>query len=602
MERRESMDWTSYAQRLIYENGEYHLIIYLPDDVEFSKEFGEQTLEKEKNNIRKYIEKTYPTIKVSSVKFMTGSIIAATLMLQSPSTKTYAAASSFNQTNSIQLRINNRYVNSDTSPVIENGRVLVPIRIVGESLGAYVHWKSKEKVAVIKKDDTTIELQANSTKAFVNGKVHFLDAAPRIYNGRLMVPIRFVSESFKIPVDWDHKAKVVLINSSLPKASDYLVQKGDTLYGIASKHKVSVSDLMEWNKLKSETIYVGQLLRVVPPSIIIEGPEVSLDEMKIIAYKFDTVLGFTVKYYEGHLSSYNSLKNNNAKITDIASFSHGMRIDGSLETDYPPEETIAYSNQKEINSLMLIHNAQGGRFHKELAEEVLEDPVLRDKLVKSVLAEIEKYGYNGVEVDIEGLGPDSRAEYTSFIKELKAELGPKGYMVSATLPAKTADYLRDNWTGAYDYKAIGQYADRVIIMTYDEHWSGGVPGPVASYGWVEKVINYAVKEIPPQKLLMGIAAYGYDWSIDGKNGKAVTVSEINNYLKKYGGKILWNDTYKVPYYRYKDENGDDRIVWFENLQSSQFKMKLAKDKGLQGIAIWRLGLETKDFWNGISNK
>ncbi|HOA81790.1 MAG TPA: stalk domain-containing protein, partial [Defluviitaleaceae bacterium] len=142
MERRESMDWTSYAQRLIYENGEYHLIIYLPDDVEFSKEFGEQTLEKEKNNIRKYIEKTYPTIKVSSVKFMTGSIIAATLMLQSPSTKTYAAASSFNQTNSIQLRINNRYVNSDTSPVIENGRVLVPIRIVGESLGAYVHWKS----------------------------------------------------------------------------------------------------------------------------------------------------------------------------------------------------------------------------------------------------------------------------------------------------------------------------------------------------------------------------------------------------------------------------------------------------------------------------
>ena len=181
-------------------------------------------------------------------------------------------------------------------------------------------------------------------------------------------------------------------------------------------------------------------------------------------------------------------------------------------------------------------------------------------------------------------------------------MGPKGYMVSATLPAKTADYLRDNWTGAYDYKAIGQYADRVIIMTYDEHWSGGVPGPVASYGWVEKVINYAVKEIPPQKLLMGIAAYGYDWSIDGKNGKAVTVSEINNYLKKYGGKILWNDTYKVPYYRYKDENGDDRIVWFENLQSSQFKMKLAKDKGLQGIAIWRLGLETKDFWNGISNK
>lgn len=596
------MKWDQYTKRLIFENGEYHLIIYLPEETEFSNEFGELFFQKEKDTIQKYIKNAYPNIKITSIKFMTGSIIAATLMIQNPSVKTYGATSSSYQTHSIELRINNQYVNSDTPPTMENGRVLVPIRVVGESLGAYVHWEPKDKVAIIKKDDTTIYLQANLPQAFVNGKLHFLDTPPRIINGRLMVPIRFVSESFNIPVDWNNDAKIVLINSSLPKTSDYIVKKGDTLYEIALKFNISVSDLKVWNKLNSETVYVGQLLRVVPPSIIIEGPGPSLDEIKVVPYKFDTVLGFTVKYYEGHLGSYNSLKANNGKITDIATFSHGMRSDGTLQVDYVPSETLSYSDQKEIHSLMLIHNAQGGSFHKGLAEEVLENPILRNKLIKSVLAEIEKYGYDGVEVDIEGIGADTRAEYTSFIKELKAELGPKGYMVSATLPAKTADYVRDNWTGAYDYKAIGQYADRVVLMTYDEHWSGGTPGPVASYGWVEKVINYAVKEIPSSKLVMGIAAYGYDWTIEGKNGKAVTVSEINQYIKKYGGKILWNDTFKVPYYRYKDENGTDRIIWFENVQSTQFKFKLAKDKGLQGVAIWRLGLENNEFWNGISNK
>lgn len=596
------MNWASYAQRLIYENGEYHLIIYLPEDAEFAKEFGELSLEKEKNNILSYIKTAYPAVKIQSVKFMAGSIITATLMLHNPTTKVNAASSSFNQTKSIQLRINNRYVQSDTPPVIENGRVLVPVRIVGESLGAYVYWDSKEKVAIIKKGDTTIRLQANSLKAFIDGKTHFLDAAPKIINGRLMVPIRFVSEAFKIPVDWNHEAKVVLINSSLPKVSDYVVQKGDTLYGIAIKHKITVEELKEWNQLKSDVIYVGQLLRVVPPSIIIEDPGSPLEEMEPIAYQFDTVLGFTVKYYEGHLSSYNSLKSNHQKITDVVTFSHGIKTDGSLESDYDQGEILAYSREKKIDSSMLIHNAKGGSFHKELAEEVLEDPILRNQLVKNILTEIEKSGYKGVTIDIEGIGPDVRAEFSSFIKELKAELGPKKYILSVCVPAKMADYPKDNWTGAFDYKTIGQYADRVIIMTYDEHWSGGSPGPVASYDWVENVINYAVGEISPKKILMGIAAYGYDWPIEGKNGKAVTVSEINDYLKKYGGKILWNDTFKVPYYRYKDESGKERIVWFENLQSSQYKMQLAKKKGLEGIAIWRLGLENKEFWDGIKNK
>ncbi|MBZ4666996.1 MAG: glycoside hydrolase family 18 [Defluviitaleaceae bacterium] len=600
------MNWDRYKQRIVYENGEYHLIIYLPEDIEFSKEFGDVEQEHKKLGLETYIKKVYPNLKISSVRFMTGSLIAFQLILNPYfSTAAYGAVSkntSTQQTKRIQIRINNRYIESDTPPVIENGRVLVPIRLISEFLGASVHWDNIDKIAIITKDNKSIYLQANLPQAFINGKMYFLDTPPKVINGRLMVPIRFISESFNLPVNWDNASKTVLINSDLPQVSDYVVKKGDSLSVIAAKFNITVSDLKKWNNLSSDTIYVGQLLRVVPPSVIVEGSGPSLEDIEVIPYKFDTVLGFTVKYYEGHLGSYNSLKTYNGKITEVATFSHGMKADGTLIVDYPQNEILDYSQQQGIKSLMLIHNAQGGSFQKTLAENVLENPILRDKLVKSVLSEIEKYGYDGVEVDIEGIGADTRAEYTSFIKELKAALGPKGYIVSATVPAKTADYINDQWTGAYDYKAIGQYADRVVLMTYDEHWSGGTPGPVASYDWVEDVINFAVKEILPQKVVMGIAAYGYDWTIDGKNGKAVTASEINDYIKRYGGKILWNDTFKVPYYRYKDEKGNDRIVWFENAQSTQFKLKLAKAKGLQGIAIWRLGLENSEFWKGLSPK
>ncbi|NLM13408.1 MAG: LysM peptidoglycan-binding domain-containing protein, partial [Epulopiscium sp.] len=161
-----------------------------------------------------------------------------------------------------------------------------------------------------------------------------------------MVPIRFVSEAFNMPVDWDHTSKTVLINSALPKVSDYVVKKGDSLSVIAAKFGVTVSDLKQWNNLNSDTIYVGQLLRVVPPSVIIDGSGPSLEDIEVIPYKFDTVLGFTVKYYEGHLGSYNSLKTYNGKITEVATFTHGMKEDGTLAVDYPQTETLSYSEQK----------------------------------------------------------------------------------------------------------------------------------------------------------------------------------------------------------------------------------------------------------------
>jgi len=69
---------------------------------------------------------------------------------------------------------------------------------------------------------------------------------------------------------------------------------------------------------------------------------------------------------------------------------------------------------------------------------------------------------------------------------------------------------QDNWSSAFDYAAIGKYADWVQIMTYDEHWSGGTPGPIASLPWVENVIKYAITVIPKEKILLGVAAYGYD--------------------------------------------------------------------------------------------
>ena len=92
------------------------------------------------------------------------------------------------------------------------------------------------------------------------------------------------------------------------------------------------------------------------------------------------------------------------------------------------------------------------------------------------------------------------------------------------------------------------YSDQIVLMTYDEHYPGGTPGAIASIGWVENVIKYAVTVIPKEKLLLGTAAYGYDWSSNGT--KAYSISGIYNLASTYGAVIKWDSVSQSPYFTY----------------------------------------------------
>jgi spore germination protein YaaH len=168
------------------------------------------------------------------------------------------------------------------------------------------------------------------------------------------------------------------------------------------------------------------------------------------------------------------------------------------------------------------------------------------------------------------------------------------------VPAKTSDSPTNSWNGAYDYASIYKYVDALILMTYDEHYSGGSPGAIASIGWVTNVINYASAVIPKDKIYLGLAAYGYDWSSQGT--KAYSINGCYNLAASYGAAIQWDSSSQTPYFNYADSSGIAHTVWFENAQSISYKLDVVNTSALKGIAIWRLGLENTDYWNMINTK
>ena len=326
-----------------------------------------------------------------------------------------------------------------------------------------------------------------------------------------------------------------------------------------------------------------------------DSTHISLITAQITATAKKTVLGFTTYYYSGDTSSYNSMTANTSTLDEIAANTYTTDALGTI-TGLVPSSQIAYANSNNIKSLAMITN----NFDGNIAKALLESSINRQALINNILSAMKLNGYKGVNVDLEGVYYYDRSYLTTFMNELYSTLHPQGYYVTMAIPAKTSDSPTSAWDGAFDYAALPNYTDQVVLMTYDEHYPGGTPGAIASIGWVENVIKYAITVIPKEKLLIGTAAYGYDWSSNGT--KAYGISGVYNLASSYGATIKWDSIAQAPYFTYSDAAGVAHTVWFENAQSLNYKLDLVNSYNLSGIAIWRLGLENADYWTSIKTK
>lgn len=224
------------------------------------------------------------------------------------------------------------------------------------------------------------------------------------------------------------------------------------------------------------------------------------------------------------------------------------------------------------------------------AQALLASPVARRRAVAQMLTMVEADGFDGVNLDWEGLYPSDRRAFTTFVDSLAAAFHRQGYYVTLSLPAETRATASpgDSWTGAYDYRALGRAADLMMVMAYDEHWQGGPPGPIAGKAWVRSVLTYTISQVSPAKVILGIPGYGYDWS--GEGAIALTFEQAQALEHEYDPSTATNHFQYV-------QNGTLHSVWFENTASLLSKVSLVSGFELRGIALWRLGIEDPKIWD-----
>ena len=163
--------------------------------------------------------------------------------------------------------------------------------------------------------------------------------------------------------------------------------------------------------------------------------------------------------------------------------------------------------------------------------------------------------------------------------------------VFIALAPKTSRDQRGLLYEAHDYAGMGAAADRSLVMAYEWGYTYGPPMAVAPFSNVEQVMNFAVGEIPPEKMLMGLPNYGYDWRLPYEKGRPAR--SIGNYeavalARKYGAEIQYDETAQTPWFRYYNHRGDQHEVWFEDARSYQAKLGLAASLGVRGVSIWNV--------------
>lgn len=370
----------------------------------------------------------------------------------------------------------------------------------------------------------------------------------------------------------------------------YVVKQGDNVDDIAKRYGIIVERLVRDNQIEPPyRLAVGQslllqnnedtawLMNDTIGSIGTFGPRLPL-ETNGYAYPFidRKILAETLGY-----------------LTDLSVFSYGFRADGELipprqSADWMVTEALARGTRP---MLVLTPLGADGHFNNNLVSVLVRNMDIQQRLIRNLWAEMQEKQYGGVDIDFEYVLAEDRVGFAAFVGRVRKILNIFEYKVTVALAPKTSKDQKGLLYEAMDYRLLGAAANQVMLMTYEWGYTYGPPMAVAPLNMVRRVVEYAVTEIPKEKISLGIPNYGYDWPLPYEQGitKAQSISnqEAVQLAIDHGVEIRFDDTAQSPYFQYW-QYGIEHEVWFEDIRSISAKFALIKEFELHGAGYWQI--------------
>ncbi len=235
----------------------------------------------------------------------------------------------------------------------------------------------------------------------------------------------------------------------------------------------------------------------------------------------------------------------------------------------------------------------GNDFDPVRVSKLFDSEQLQKAFIDKMIIQAKIKGYKGWDFDFEEVAASDVTRYVDFLHKTKEKFTDAGLLLSVTVHAKNG---QKEWEGSlgHDYKALGEVADWVRLMAYDFHSAGSQPGPVTPLDKLAETLQYAKDTIPAEKIVLGLPTYGYDWGKD--KGKSVLYEDAVAIMNKYKVNAQRDGKSGALTVKYKDDEGVDHEMWFEDGESTQKKIELAKLYGVYKYVFWSLAGEDPEMW------
>jgi cellulose synthase/poly-beta-1,6-N-acetylglucosamine synthase-like glycosyltransferase/peptidoglycan/xylan/chitin deacetylase (PgdA/CDA1 family)/spore germination protein YaaH len=301
-----------------------------------------------------------------------------------------------------------------------------------------------------------------------------------------------------------------------------------------------------------------------------------------------TVVGFYVPWTESSRASLSRHINQMDWVAPVISFVTGPNHDFSYQPDKALRAVLATSQHHPL-ILPVVQNVSNDNWDGVNTAKLLHDPKARAKLLDQIGAMLKSENAAGVVFDFEELPDSAQPDYRRFIDEANKRF--TNQLVTLAVPVDN-----DSW----DLKAYARVADKLFLMTYDEHYIGGDAGPVASQPWFVQRVRQTIAAVGRDKAIVAIGNYAYDWPDGGTD--ADELSNEDAWLIAHDNKVVtsFDPVSGNAHFDYHDDDGTLRHVWMLDAASSWNQMRVIKAEGAFGIALWRLGGEDPGTWQDFA--
>ncbi|HYS53748.1 MAG TPA: glycosyltransferase [Thermoanaerobaculia bacterium] len=259
-------------------------------------------------------------------------------------------------------------------------------------------------------------------------------------------------------------------------------------------------------------------------------------------------------------------------------------------------DVLRIARENNLNIVPVFSNAQMSDFDSKRVHILLNDPAIQADIIFKLRQWVLMNNFQGINVDFENIPDPDRSLYLPFLRRLKGSFAQYHLVVSADLEAGHD----------IDWREASAICDYVVVMAYDEHGSGTkTPGPIASIGWYRGVLDHALRDIPPEKLVLGLANYAYDWEegrdwADPLNYQSALITAEKYRDGETPEQIVDFDDHTLnPTFWYDDDAGKHHEVWFLDAVTAANQWMIARNRGVHSVAVWVLGSTDPSLWDVI---